>query len=395
MKLLVPVRHYLLILVVLILAGCPSPDDNQPGNLPSATPDSETKSEHTPPPEDQFEMSLQRDPVDDEITRYMLSNDKGMVVELINLGATVTRVLLPSGNGESVNVTLNFEDPTTYKMNPPYFGSICGRYSNRIAQGKFSLNNQEYTLATNNDPNHLHGGNEGFNKKIWIAEEINEADQVGVQFTYVSADGEEGYPGTLTVKVKYLLNNDNELKLEYTATTDKETVLNLTNHCYWNLGGAGSGSILNHELNLNCSQYIPVDKTGIPTGELADVAETPMDFTSFHTLGKRIEQVEGGYDHCYVRDNYDSEGVQLIATLRDPESGRSMEILTTEPGVQLYTGNFLDGSENVGGYAKHGGICLECQHFPDSPNQPEFPSTTLAPQEVYQQTTIHRFKFAK
>ena len=340
-------------------------------------------------------MSLQRDPVDDEIVRYMLSNDNGMVVELINLGATVTRVLLPTPDGEPVNVTLNFEDPTKYKQHPPYFGSICGRYSNRIAGGKFSLDGQEYTLATNNDPNHLHGGDEGFNKKLWMAKEIQEDDHVGIEFTYNSPDGEEGYPGSLTVTVAYTLNNENELKLEYTATSDKKTVLNLTNHCYWNLAGAGSGPILDHELQLNCDRYIPVDATGIPTGELAPVAGTPMDFTSFHTLGEQIEQVEGGYDHCYVLTDDESEGLQTIATLRDPASGRALEILTTEPGVQLYTGNFLDGSEEVGGYEKHGGVCLECQHFPDSPNQPEFPSTTLTPPEVYQQTTVHRFSFGK
>ncbi|QDU81161.1 Aldose 1-epimerase precursor [Polystyrenella longa] len=400
MKLLPPLANSSLILVPLMLVfialpGCTDPQETQQNNIPSANSakesttevDSETLSEAP------FEMTLQREPVDDKIVRYMLSNDQGMVVELINLGATVTRVLLPDDEEGQVNVTLNFDDLTKYKTNPPYFGSICGRYSNRIAEGKFSLEGQEYTLAINNDPNHLHGGDEGFNKKFWLAEEIDLDDQVGVEFTYVSFDGEEGYPGEMTVKVKYTLNNQNELKLDYSATSNKPTVLNLTNHCYWNLAGAGSGSILDHELKLNCSRYIPVDSTGIPTGELIEVAETPMDFTSFHALGERIDQVEGGYDHCYVLDNDDAEGLQTIATLRDPESGRALEILTSEPGVQLYTGNFLDGSAEVGGYEKNGGICLESQHFPDSPNQPEFPSTTLAPAEIYQQTTVHRFQF--
>ncbi|MEZ6047587.1 MAG: aldose epimerase family protein [Planctomycetaceae bacterium] len=382
-----------LVLTCLFLGGCPGSENKKPENLPSANSGAETTSTSETPAENDFLMSIQRDPINDEITRYLLTNDNGMVVELINLGATATRVLLPSGDGEPVNVTLTFDDLTKYKTNPPYFGSICGRYANRIAAGKFSLGDQEYTLATNNDPNHLHGGNEGFNKKIWHAEEVEDEGEVGVLFTYTSPDGEEGYPGALTVQVKYTLNNENELKLDYTATTDKPTVLNLTNHCYWNLAGAGSGTILDQELMLNCSKYIPVDPSGIPTGELAPVAETPMDFTSFHTLGERIDQVEGGYDHCYVLDGAEGEEPQLIATVRDPKSGRTMEILTTEPGIQLYTGNFLDGSDNVGGYPKHGALCLECQHFPDSPNQPDFPSTTLEPRQVYQQTTIHRFAF--
>lgn len=377
-----------------LISGCGSQSEPQQTEIPSAsTVEKPNNTEDSQEPEESTSnMSLQPNPISDELTSYLLSNGNGMSVELINLGATVTKVNLPSENGESVNVTLSFDDVEKYHQNSPYFGGICGRYSNRIAKGEFELNGEQFTLATNNGPNHLHGGDEGFNKKIWTPEPFETDEEVGVEFVYVSPDSEEGYPGELTVKVRYSLNEQNELKIDYSATTSAATVLNLTNHCYWNLAGTGAETVLDHELTLNCDQYIPVDGTGIPTGELAPVADTPMDFSSAHTLGERIDAVEGGYDHCYVL-NEGEEGPRQIASLTHPGSGRKMEILTTEPGIQLYTGNYLDGSEDVGGFTHRSAVCLECQHFPDSPNQPDFPTTVLNPQEVYTQTTIHRFSW--
>ena len=328
------------------------------------------------------------------ITRYMLTSGSGLMVSVINYGAIVTSVAVPDKDGALANVALSFDDLAGYEANAPYFGAICGRYANRIAGGKFSLGGQEYQLATNNPPNHLHGGVRGFNHAVWQAREVP-GENPGLSLRYVSADGEEGYPGSLTVEVVYSVTPANELRIEYNATTDKATPLNLTNHCYWNL--AGDGTILEHELLLNCSKYLPVDATGIPTGELAPVGDTPMDFTKPHIVGERIEQVTGGYDHCYVSDaaSVDAKEPVLAARLRDPKSGRVMEISTTEPGIQLYTGNFLDGTEATAGNPKHGALCLECQHFPDSPNRPEFPNTILEPGEIYHQLTVHKFSVDK
>ena len=263
------------------------------------------------------------------------------------------------------------------------------------------IEGQEYTLATNNGPNHLHGGPTGFSRRLWHGEPLPKSagGDLGVKFTYISEDGEEGYPGRLTATVTYTLTGKDELKIEYTATTDKATPVNLTNHCYWNLAGAGSGSVLNHVLTLNCRRYVPVDEHLIPTGKLQEVAGTPMDFTKPAKIGARIDELKkdspnGGYDHCYVV-NGEPGKLRLAARVVEPKSGRVMEVHTTEPGVQLYTGNFLSGSENDGGYEQHGGFCLECQRFPDAPNQPEFPSAILKPGEVYSQTTVHRFAVEK
>jgi len=255
----------------------------------------------------------------------------------------------------------------------------------------------EYQLATNNGQHHLHGGKEGFNKKVWQHERVEGDKAVGVKFTYVSPDGEERYPGTLTTVVTYSLNDDNELRIDYEATTDKPTVLNVTNHAYWNLAGAGNGTVHNHELTLMCDRYLPVDEGSIPTGDLADVSGTAMDFLQPHKIGERIEQTvngNGGYDHCYVV-NGSFGTLRPAAKIVDPSSGRVMEISTTEPGVQLYTGNHLKGTPDTGNAIKHGAFCLETQHFPDSPNHRDYPTTTLRPGETYRQTTVHKFSVAK
>lgn len=336
-------------------------------------------------------------PGGEEITEYSLANAAGMKVSLIDFGAVLTSVQVPDREGKLANVTLNFPDLAGYVANAPYFGGACGRYANRIAGGKFSLDGQEYSLFLNNGPNTLHGGKEGFMKKAWKSEPFTEKDRVGVKLTYVSPDGEEGYPGALKTVVTYTLTDANELKMDYEATTDKATVLNLTNHAYWNLAGAGSGLVLDHQLTLACSKYIPVDETGIPTGELATVEGTCMDFREPHAIGERIEQPvngHGGYDHCYVVDGTSGE-LRLAATIVEPRSGRKMEILTTEPGIQFYTGNFLEGTPATGDAPKHGAFCLETQHYPDSPNRPDFPTTRLNPGETYRQTTVHRFSVAK
>uniref|UniRef100_A0A7C2NXH0 Aldose 1-epimerase n=1 Tax=Schlesneria paludicola TaxID=360056 RepID=A0A7C2NXH0_9PLAN len=337
-------------------------------------------------------------PSGEAIVHYSLTNRNGVRVGLINLGATVTAVEVPDRNGQRANVNLRFDDLAGYLENKPFFGGICGRYANRIANGKFTLDGKEYTLAANNGPHHLHGGLEGFNKKVWKHAEVSTADAAGVRFTYVSPDGEEGYPGNLTVQVTYTLNDANELRIDYEATTDQATVLNLTNHCYWNLSGdQGAGTILDHELTLACDRYLPVDEGSIPTGELAPVAGTPMDFLTPHKIGERIGQTvngAGGYDHCYVVNGTIGE-LRPAAKIVEPQSGRVMEIETTEPGIQFYTGNHLKGTPETGNAVMHGAFCLEAQHFPDSPNRPEYPTTVLKPGEVYRQTTVHRFSVAK
>jgi aldose 1-epimerase len=331
------------------------------------------------------------------IVHYSLTNRNGVRVGLINLGAIITAVDVPDRAGRKANITLGFPDLAGYLANAPYFGGICGRYANRIAFGKFTLDGKEYQLAQNNGPHHLHGGLHSFIKKVWQHDRVEADGAVGVKFTYVSPDGEEGYPGTLTVSVTYTLNDANELRLDYEAVTDQPTVLNLTNHAYWNLAGAGSGAVHDQQLQLFCDRYLPVDEGSIPTGELAEVAGTVMDFREPHPIGERIEQPvngNGGYDHCYVVNGQPGE-LRRAARIVDPGSGRVLEIDTTEPGIQLYTGNHLKGTPETGHAAKHGAFCLEAQHLPDSPNRPEFPTTVLRPGETYRQTTVHRFSVAK
>lgn len=300
----------------------------------------------------------------------------------------------------SGNIALGFARLDDYLTKNPYFGTITGRYANRIAKGAFTLDGQTYKLAANNGPNALHGGLAGFDKKVWKAKEIQGADGVGLELTYTSPDGEEGYPGTLNAKVTYTVTGNNELRIDYEATTDKPTIVNLTNHTYFNLAGEGAGSILDHELMLNASAFTPVDATLIPTGEIVKVAGGPMDFTIPAAIGARIRDNDPqlvfgrGYDHNWVLDKPSAGALSLAARVREPTTGRVMEVSTTEPGIQFYAGNFLDASL-VGPsgrmYRQADGFCLETQHFPDSPNHPEFPSTVLKPGDTYKTTTIYRF----
>ncbi|SDK42951.1 aldose 1-epimerase [Catalinimonas alkaloidigena] len=333
-------------------------------------------------------------PEGDSVTLYTLTNPSGVKVGIINYGAIVTSIVVPDRNGEMGDVVLGFDNLEGYLIPPPYFGAVVGRYGNRIANGKFTLNGQTYTLAKNNGPNHLHGGNKGFDKVVWDAEPFEEGDDVGVRLSYTSPDGEEGYPGTLQVTVTYTLTPDNELEMHYDAETDKATPVNLTNHSYFNLSAGKSNDILGHELMINADRYTVVDATLIPTGEQRPVEGTPMDFTAPHAIGERIAQVEGGYDHNYVLNRTSGEGLQKAVRVVEPTSGRVMEVTTTQPGVQFYSGNFLDGTITGRGnasYIKHAGFCLETQHFPDSPNHPDFPSTVLNPGERYDETTVYRF----
>lgn len=332
----------------------------------------------------------------DEIYEWTLTNAAGVTVKLINFGAVVTSIQTPDREGKPGEITLGFDDFAGWEKNPAYFGVTAGRYANRIAGGKFTIDGEEYKLATNNGPNHLHGGIVGFNKRVWKPSTKQTGDAASVTFQYLSKDGEEGYPGNLDALVTYTLTDANELRIDYQATTDKATVLNLTNHTYWNLAGRGSGDVLGHEITINADRYLPVDDTAIPTGELATVKDTPMDLTKPQKIGEKIAEVVGGgggYDHCYVLNRGEQDEGKLVLTARvhEPKSGRVLEIQTTQPGVQFYTGNFLDGTPDVSGNKQHGGFCLETQHFPDSPNQPKFPSTLLKPGETFKSSTVHTF----
>lgn len=325
---------------------------------------------------------------------FTLVNAHGIRARLTNYGATLTSLTVPSSTGP-VEITLGFDTLDDYRARSPYFGCTVGRFANRIAHGRFKLGGRTYTLACNEKGlHHLHGGTQGFDKKIWTAEPFERPDALGVRFAYVSPDGEEGYPGTVQVRVDMILGHDNAFTCDYEAHTDKNCPVNLTNHTYWNLAGAGSGTILDHELKLQATQYLPVDETLIPTGVFKEVAGTPMDFLRTHRVGARIALVPGGYDHCYVLDEAD-EKLQPAADVRDPASGRRMRILTTEPGIQFYSGNFLDNLKGAGGliFPKHGGFCLETQRFPDSPNQPAFPDCILKPGETYKHVTVHRIEY--
>jgi aldose 1-epimerase len=331
------------------------------------------------------------------VTRYRLTNANGVSVAIINYGGIITEVNVPDRDGKLANVTLGFDKLDGYLGPDPYFGALVGRYGNRIAKGQFTLDGKTYDLAKNNGPNHLHGGKVGFNERPWKAQQIQTPAGVGVQLTLVSPDGDEGYPGELTATVVYTLNDQNELQIDYYAETTKATPVNLTNHAYWNLAGEGNGTILDETLTLYCDKYLPVNDTLIPTGELKSVKGTPMDFTTPHKIGERIEQAGGdpvGYDHCYVVNGKPGT-LRPAAKVVDEKSGRVMEVSTTEPGIQFYTGNFLNGEPANGGYPKNGGLCLEAQVFPNSPNTPSFPNSILKPGETYRQTTVHKFSVAK
>ncbi|UCF21581.1 MAG: galactose mutarotase [Gemmatimonadota bacterium] len=330
---------------------------------------------------------------------YTLTNAHGARARITDYGGIVTHLFVPDRNGELADVVLGYDSLADYLRDSSYFGAIVGRYANRIARGKFTLEGVEYSLAVNNGPNHLHGGLRGFDKVVWEAEPYSNADEAGLRLTYVSPDGEEGYPGRLTATVTYALDNQNQLRIDYSAEADQPTIVNLTHHGYFNLAGEASGDILGHELTLAASRFTPIDSTLIPTAELVPVTGTPLDFRRPTSIGARIgdahEQLRyaGGYDHNFVLDEAGGS-LRLAARVYEPSSGRVMEVYTTQPGIQFYSGNFLDGSDvGKGGvpYEHRTGFCLETQHFPDSPNKPEFPSTVLRPGEEYTSTTIYRF----
>jgi aldose 1-epimerase len=328
---------------------------------------------------------------------YTLSNGQGLIAKITTYGAIVTELHAPDKAGKTADVVLGFDNLAAYVKGHPFFGAIAGRYANRIAKGMFTLEGRKYALFVNNGPNSLHGGKNGFDKVVWKAEPSTSAEGPSLKLSYVSKDGEEGYPGALSTTVTYTLTVKNGLQYAVDATTDKPTVLNITNHSYFNLAGENGGTILDHILTLHADQYTPVDETQIPTGELKAVKGTPMDFTSPHPIGERIAQIPGGYDHNYVLGgvlNGGSEKLARAGKVKDPKSGRTMEIWTTQPGVQLYTANFLQGDlTGIGGkpYLKNGAFCLETQHFPDSPNHPDFPTTLLNPGEKYHQVTVYQF----
>ncbi len=326
---------------------------------------------------------------------FTLTNSQGLSAKVITYGATLISLKTPDRNGKFADIVLGHKNLENYikRETNPYFGSTIGRYANRIARGRFVLDGKEFKLSINDGENHLHGGTNGFDRKVWKSEPFREEKAVGVKFTYFSRDGEEGYPGNLTCSVTYRLTEENELILNYFAITDKPTHVNLTNHSYFNLKGEGNGTILDHELLINAEHFTPVDKELIPTGEIKPVKGTPWDFTEPKIIGKYIDKVEGGYDHNFVLKGGEKE-LKLATRLYEPESGRMLEIFTTEPGIQFYSGNFLDGSitgKSGKPYPKYGGLCLETQHFPDSPNKPHFPSTVLRPGEKYESLTVYKF----
>lgn len=324
---------------------------------------------------------------------YTLTNANGVEVKLINYGAIIVSVKAPDYEGRLADVALGFESLDDWLNNPANFGATIGRYANRIANASFTLDGQAHSLTRNRGQHHIHGGAKGFQKVLWNAQPIQTATAAGVRFTYFSKEGEEGYPGNLSVTALYTLNNNNELKGEFTATTDKPTVVNLTQHTYWNLAGHASGDVLAHTLTIFADQYTPVDKELIPTGEVKEVLGTPYDFTAPTPIGKGIAEAGGGYDINYVLRNPPGR-VGLAARLLEPRSGRILEVLTDQPGLQLYTGNHLDGSligKNGAAYRRYAGVCLETQAFPDSPNKPNFPSPVLRPGETYRHVVIYRF----
>lgn len=337
--------------------------------------------------------SFGRLPDGTEIELYTLANSHGLRVRIMTYGATVVSLEVPDRNGKLTDIVLGHDSLDGYLKASPYFGSIVGRYGNRIAKGRFVLDGVTYELAKNNAENHLHGGIKGFDKAVWRAEPVREEGAVGVKFNYLSKDGEEGYPGNLPCTVIYALIEENELKISYEATTDKPTPVNLTHHSYFNLAGQGEGDILGNVLMLNADAYTPVDEGFIPTGEILSVKGSPMDFTSPKAIGAQMADVKGGYDHNFVLRGSGGK-LGLAAQVYEPTTGRVMEIYTTEPGIQFYSGNFLDGTiTGKGGkvYQEHYGFCLETQHFPDSPNHPKFPSTILRPGEKYTSLTVHKF----
>lgn len=335
-----------------------------------------------------------------EVSLYTLRNQSGMEVKITNYGGTITSIKVKDRNGKFGDVVLGFDNLDGYlsKTNKSYFGAIIGRYANRIAHGAFVLDGHRYQVPTNDGPNSLHGGLRGFDKRVWDAKDVSAAGTPELELHYLSRDGEEGFPGNLSVTVRYSLGEENDLRIDYSATTDKDTVLNLTNHSYFNLAGPGSGEILNHKLTLQADQFTPIDQTLIPTGAIQSVSGTPLDFRKPTAIGSRINQDDPqlkfakGYDHNFVLNRSGHE-LSLAAKVEEPHSGRVLEVRTTQPGIQFYSGNFLNGSvQGIGGaYNFRSALCLETQHYPDSPNHPNFPSAVLRPREQFHQTTVFRF----
>ena len=372
------------------LAGCGKP----PPAPPKAPPTPQEKSKNTI-----GKAAFGTLPDGTAVDLYTLVNANGMEVRASNYGGIITALLVPDGSGKVSDVSLGLKTFDDYAKNPPYFGAIIGRYGNRIAKGQFQIDDRTYKLPKNDGQNTLHGGLKGFDKVVWQAEPFEKEDSVGVIFTYTSKDGEEGFPGNLQTRVTYTLTDKNELSFEYHATTDKPTVVNLTQHTYFNLAGDGNGDVLNHEFTIYANEYTPVNKQLIPTGKIEPVTDTPFDFRNKVVLNTRInadnEQVKfgNGFDHNFVLKRK-QPGLTLAARVSEPNTRRVMEVRTTEPGVQFYTGNFLDdklAARSGKPYARHSGFCLETQHFPDSPNQPAFPSTVLRPGEEYNSQTIYTF----
>lgn len=332
-------------------------------------------------------------PGGEDVLMYTLSNARGIAVRVMPYGAAIVSIDVPDRNGSAVDVTLGFDTLQEWvEKNVPYFGVVVGRVGNRIAKAAFTLDGVTYLLSENTPPNHLHGGMKGFDKQLWTAEQVATGHGDGITMSYTSPDGDQGYPGTLTCSVTYVLTEDNELYLIYSATTDMPTPINLTNHAYFNLTGNGAQPILDHIAMINADSYTAVDETLIPTGEIASVTGSPFDFRAPTAIGARIDRVPGGYDLNYVLNKEGSE-LSLAGRVTEPESGRFIEVRTTQPGMQLYTGNFLDNIAGKGGtvYNKHAAFCLETQHFPDAPNQPHFPSIILRPGEEYIEVTIFKF----
>lgn len=385
-----------LAVAVISMSGCKKKET--PVKAPEAKP--QTTPEVKPEAKEKKQMSANKEsfgktPDGKQVDLYILTNTSGITAKITNFGGILVSLEVPDRNGNLADITLGFDKLDGYLGEHPYFGGIIGRYANRIGKGVFKLDGVEYKLALNdNDKNHLHGGDKGFDKKVWRVEDCDvKPDGAMVKLSYISQDGEEGYPGNLACSVIYTLTEDDKLKISYEAETDKKTVINLTNHSYFNLAGQGNGDILGHEITINADKYTVVDEGLIPTGENRNVTNTPMDFTKPMTIGSRIGQVEGGYDHNYVL-NSGGGTMALAVTVSEPKSGRVMEIHTDQPGVQFYTGNFLDGSiTGKAGkvYKKHYGFCLETQHFPDSPNKPDFPSVVLHPGQKYTTETVHKF----
>ncbi|MER3317885.1 MAG: aldose epimerase family protein [Allomuricauda sp.] len=381
---------YFVILVAIVNLGCKQEKKESQSEMETV----KTESKQHPIEETIFgEM-----PDGTKVKKFTLKNEAGMEVDVITYGGIITRWTAPDKNGLYDDVVLGFDNLEQYLEGSPYFGALIGRYGNRIAKGEFSLDGKTYSLATNDGDNHLHGGDKGFDKVIWNGKAKNTAKGSVLELTYTSQDGEEGYPGKLDVKVTYTLSDKNELDIQYEAVTDKPTVVNLTQHSYFNLSGQLSKPVLDHEIYLNANTYLPVDGGLIPTGEFREVAGTPFDFKVSKLIGKEIEsdneqlKLGKGYDHCWVL-NKGEEGFGMVASAYHGETGRFMEVYTNEPGMQFYSGNFLDGTltaKGGGAYVKRSGFCLETQHFPDSPNQPNFPSVTLNPGEIYSSRTMFK-----